>query len=428
MIKKIFYALLFLGASATMHAQKMGPELFIYPELRTFLLHPAGQAQSLAVAPLGEVGALSLQFDDVSANTQALNYTWVHCNRNWNPSPLLSTEYLEGFLEGQLHQGTLSFNTYLPYSHFSDQLPHANCMPRISGNYYLLIYEQDPNDYLVKYPVVFYENAAGIQSSIHRTADVSLTKTHQEIDALVDLSGFSVQNPFSDVQLSLVQNRNWASLRTLAPRYLRNGSYDFDYNNGENAFPGTNIFRFLDSKNIPVPTLRIPKYELQDLWRAFILPDKPRGIDPFVNQDDARGAYVPRKQGASPSTEADYIWLDFWVEDLERSGQRNLFVVGDFNQYRQAEEYQLVYDEKEQAYRGSVLVKQGYLEYHLAEWDAETQRWDLQYTEANHWNCPNDYTAILYLREWGQRYDRVIGYSPLRTDGILGLNIQISTP
>ena len=147
-----------------------------------------------------------------------------------------------------------------------------------------------------------------------------------------------------------------------------------------------------------------------------------------MNQDDARGAYVPRKQGASQSTEADYIWLDFWVEDLERSGQRNLFVVGDFNQYRQAEEYQLVYDEKEQAYRGSVLVKQGYLEYHLAEWDAETQRWDLQYTEANHWNCPNDYTAILYLREWGQRYDRVIGYSPLRTDGILGLNIQISTP
>ena len=205
-----------------MHAQKMGPELFIYPELRTFLLHPAGQAQSLAVAPLCEVGALSLQFDDVSANTQALNYTWVHCNRNWNPSPLLSTEYLEGFLEGQLHQGTLSFNTYLPYSHFSDQLPHANCMPRISGNYYLLIYEQDPNDYLVKYPVVFYENAAGIQSSIHKTADVSLTKTHQEIDALVDLSGFSVQNPFSDVQLSLVQNRNLASLRTLAPRYLRN--------------------------------------------------------------------------------------------------------------------------------------------------------------------------------------------------------------
>ena len=28
----------------------------------------------------------------------------------------------------------------------------------------------------------------------------------------------------------------------------------------------------------------------------------------------------------------------------------------------------------------------------------------------------------------GQRFDRVIGYAPLHTDGILGLNLQISTP
>ena len=406
----------------------MGPEIYIYDDLRSFQLYPDGNPQSLAVAPLGEAASLLLQFDDVTANTQALNYTWIHCNRNWAPSPLLSAEYLEGFIEGQLHQGSLSFNTYMPYSHFTDRLPQASCMPRISGNYYLLIYESDPNDYLVKYPVVFYESLTGIQSSIHRTANVELAKTHQEIDALVDLSNFSVQNPFEDVQLSLVQNRNWQSLRTLAPRYLRNGYYDFDYNNGENAFPGNNIFRFVDSKNIPVPTLRIPKYDLQDLWRAYVVQDKPRGIDPFVNQDDARGAFVPRKQGASTETEADYIWMDIWVNDIEQSGQRELYIIGDFNQYRPTQEYKLSYDEAEGAYRGSILVKQGYFEYHLAEWDATAMRWDLQFSEANHWNCPNDYSAFLYFREWGQRYDRVIGHASLHTNGILGLNIQIATP
>ncbi len=153
-------------------------------------------------------------------------------------------------------------------------------MPRISGNYYLVLYESDPAEYLVKYPVVIYENAVGIQTSIHRTAPLELVKTHQEIDALADLTAFSVQNPFDDVQWSVVQNRDWNSLRSFRPRYLRNGHYDFDYNNGENAFPGNNIFRFVDSKNIPVPTLRIPRYDLQERWHAYVVTEKPRGIDP----------------------------------------------------------------------------------------------------------------------------------------------------
>ena len=427
MIKQISFLLLFSGCFFSGYGQNAKPEISLHPDFQGFQLYPGGQPQHLAAIPLGEPNALQLSYDDLSANTLPLNYTWIHCDRNWVPSSLLASEYLEGFLEGQAAPGLLSFNTYQPYSHVSMRLPQASCMPRISGNYYLVLYESDPAEYLAKYPVVIYENAVGIQTSIHRTAPLELVKTHQEIDALADLTAFSVQNPFDDVQWSVIQNRDWNSLRSFRPRYLRNGYYDFDYNNGENAFPGNNIFRFVDSKNIPVPTLRIPRYDLQERWHAYVVTEKPRGIDPFVNQDDARGAFVPRKQNATAETEADYVVLDLAVEDLEKSGHRVIYVVGDFNQYQPRDEHQLLYSPTDGTYSGQILVKQGYLEYHLAEWDPETASWDYLFTEGNHWNCPNEYTSFLYLRQWGQRYDRVIGYSQAFTNGMLGLNVQIST-
>lgn len=428
MIQKISFLLLFFGCFFNGYGQKHTADIDLHPDFQAFRLHPVGQPQQIATTALNEKQSLQLSFDDLSANTLPLNYTWVHCDRNWNPSPLLASEYLEGFLEGQVSPGLLSFNTYQSYSHISMRLPEASCMPRISGNYYLVIYEAEPEEYLIKYPVVVYENAAGIQTSIHRAAHVELDKSHQEIDALVDLTNFSVQNPFEDVQWSVIQNRDWMTLRSFKPRFLRNGLYDFDYNNGENAFPGNNVFRFIDSKNIPVPTLRVPRYDLQDLWHAYVVTEKPRGHEPFVNQDDARGAFVPRKQNANADTEADYIVVDLALKDNEKSGNRSIYVVGDFNQYQRRDEYQLMYSPSDGIYFGQFIVKQGYLEYHLAEWDSEQEIWDYSFTEGNHWNCPNEYTSFLYLRQWGQRYDRVIGYSHSITNGILGLNVPISNP
>ena len=142
--------------------------------------------------------------------------------------------------------------------------------------------------------------------------------THQEIDVTADLTNISVQNPFNDIQLSIIQNRNWTSLRSLSPRFLRNGIIDFNYNNGENSFAGGNIFRFADSKNIPIPSLRIRKFELKELWVANVMEEKPRGINPFLFQDDSRGGYVIRKQNSNqPETEADYILLDVFLKDIE---------------------------------------------------------------------------------------------------------------
>ena len=417
-----------LSISSSAFCQSFGPKIIIIEDFQSVEIYPVGDPQSLAIIPLKEKERLHISFDDFSANTQALNYTWVHCNRNWETSGLISSEYLDGFLESQLPLAELCFNTYQPYSHIKSNLPEANCMPRISGNYYLVIFEEDPEDFLLQYPVVIVEQLAEIQSSIHRAMKMEQRETHQEIDILADLTNLSVQNPFEDIQLSIVQNRNWKSIKSMAPRFLRNGYYDFNYNNGENTFNGGNVFRFADSKNIPVPTLRIRGFELKELWTATVRNEKPRGIDPFLFQEDARGGFSIRKQNSSnPEIEADYVVLDIFLEDIENSGHREIYVIGDFNQYRSIDDCKLHYDSKEKAYRGLIRVKQGYLEYRLAEKNQNkngTLTWDLSWTEGNHWECPNNYTSIIYMREWGKRYDRVIACKKKFTNGSIGLSLN----
>ena len=50
--------------------------------------------------------------------------------------------------------------------------------------------------------------------------------------------------------------------------------------------------------------------------------------------------------------------------------------------------------------------------------------WDLSWTEGNHWQCPNYYDAIIYMKEWGKRYDRAIANKKIYTNGNLGLSLD----
>ncbi|MGA0109297.1 MAG: type IX secretion system plug protein domain-containing protein, partial [Schleiferiaceae bacterium] len=80
--------------------------------------HPVDRVDAPPVVGLGQASALQLRFDDFSQSVLPLRYVWVHCDRNWQPSSIIASEYLSGFWEGQIAEGRLSFNTYQGYSHY----------------------------------------------------------------------------------------------------------------------------------------------------------------------------------------------------------------------------------------------------------------------------------------------------------------------
>ena len=52
---------------------------------------------NLPIIRLNSPSAMTLKFDDLEAGDQLYTYRIIHCDKNWNPSPLDDFEYIDGF-------------------------------------------------------------------------------------------------------------------------------------------------------------------------------------------------------------------------------------------------------------------------------------------------------------------------------------------
>jgi len=380
----------------------------------TVLAHPAGRPSELPVVRWNTPGALKFSFDDLYQRSQVLQYTLVLCSHDWIPSDLLSGDYLAGYLQEPLPSGQIAFNTYVPYTHFEAYLPTSTLRPTRSGNYLLVVFEDDPSTPLLTQRVVFYEELASVAVDVHRALTPETQKTHQEVDFTVGVNQYPVPQPFQDVRAVVYQNLDFSEQpRSFSPRFVRNDLLDFNFDNGENQFSGVHEFREWDTKNTQVPSLFVRRFDLVDgVWNAYVAAEPLRGLERYLFKQDADGVALPRKQNANANVEADYLWVDLALDDLEKTGQRRIFAVGAFNGFRPRPEDEMKYDPTTQQDRGRVLSKQGYFNYWYVE--KTEDGWDYSVTEGNHWETQNTYTVLIYHREWVRRYDRVIGQAVVR--------------
>jgi len=91
-----------------------------------------------------------------------------------------------------------------------------------------------------------------------------------------------------------------------------------------------------------------------------------------------------------------------------------LYVVGAFNNWQLAPEYQL-HKTESNYWEVSVLLKQGYYNYQYAVYDSSTGTTSLSEINGSFWQTENLYQALFYYRPWGVRYDVLMGYSEVNT-------------
>jgi len=378
----------------------------------TALLHRDGFDLTYPFIELKSTEKLRLSFDDFSDNTSNYYYTIIHCDANWQPSPLSPMDYIDGFVDDQITDYNFSFNTLQPFVHYSLTIPNENFRIKLSGNYILLVFEDGLKDFPVltkKFMVV--DSRTEIKANIKRATIINLMRSHQEID-IVLRNTFRVRDPFQDIQLVILQNGRWDNAITnLKPIFVRDDELIYDYEE-ENTFPGGSEFRYFDLKSIRYQSERIQAIEfIRPLYHVYLVPDEFSTFKVYLQWQDLNGKFLIKNSDANDSrVEADYVNVHFSLERNQPVSNGNIYVFGLLSDWQFSRKNMMKFNAEAKKYELTMLLKQGYYDYQYVYLEDKSTIADAGFIEGNHWQTENDYIVLTYYREFGSRYDQLTGF------------------
>ena len=85
------------------------------PRIRTLQVKMNGQWDAPPVMLLSKGQYVEISFDDLQAQYERYTYTITHCNADWTPSDLLTSEYMTGFAEQRIEDYEPAMSTELKY-------------------------------------------------------------------------------------------------------------------------------------------------------------------------------------------------------------------------------------------------------------------------------------------------------------------------
>ena len=170
-------------------------------QIRTVQCYPVGSPFAEPVIELGSGQQLFFSFDDLSSETNSYTYKIVHCDPDWNNSNLSSFTYLTGFFSNPLDNYEYSFNTVVPYTRFTLNLPNEEVGIKLSGNYLLQVYnDQNPDSAVVSQRFAVVENKVGIAASVVNSTNPTFLYTSRQLNFTVNYTGLQIYNTVRDTR------------------------------------------------------------------------------------------------------------------------------------------------------------------------------------------------------------------------------------
>lgn len=364
----------------------------------------------LPVLNLGSTESLKLSFDMLDPQNEFLNYSIIHCNRNWMPSDLQPMDYVNGNTMGEITDYKFSTNTYQTYTHYSLNFPTEEMTLTKSGNYILKVFRNfDEEDILLTRRFMVVDIQTKISSTIKSATVPEFRFSHQEVDFSVNYLGFDIPNPFLDVNVTILQNNSWNNAITnLKPQFVNNNELSFNYEN-ENLFPGTNEFRFFDIRSLRFFSNNVIKKYIDSVQNVVLRPEESKAYLNYVRWIDYNGKRdIFNSDGMNLVEDGDYalVHFNFKSNNLEDLGE--IFVYGELTDWQLKDEFKMTYSPELNIYTCPVLLKQSYYNYHFIL-RGKDGKIDYSFTEGNHQETENDYTILVYHKNVFYGYDEIIG-------------------
>jgi len=383
------------------------------PAIKSVQLFPDGAENAFPVIELFSDDQLLLAFDDLRGDVRNYYFGIEHCDASWKPSRLSPLEYAEGFNEDRITTYSSSVNTLQPYTHYELLFPTGQVKPKLAGNYLLKVYEDADKSRLIL-TRRFYVLAPLMSVSAERlpSTDVSKRHTNQKLNVTVHTGGLTVNNPYQDIKLLVMQNQRpdiqqWVT----TPQYV-NGS-ELKYNDNRTLdFGGGNEFRFVDLRSLRLASERMANIQVDSTVRVALLPDENYQQATYASTFDENGNFFIRNiDKENADTESDYIAVTFTLAD-DAVTDGTVYVVGAFNGYQRNESNRLVYHPDQKKWQATLLLKQGLYDYEYVH-ESTHGNTDPAFSSGNHFETKNTYQVLVYHRRQGTTWDELVGFSVL---------------
>ena len=384
--------------------------------IKSVIIHRLGFELSDPVIQLNSDEKLFLSFDDLDDQVKSYTYKIQHCNSNWEPSELIYSEYIDGFITDQINEYNFSLNTTTSYIHYELTFPTDYLRITKSGNYIISVFGNDSEaipSFSRKFNVV--DPKIKIEASIKPPLSVKFKKDKQEIGFKIFLNSLYVPNPESSLKIVIQQNHQTNNQITdLKP--VRNLGDVLDYNfNNKSVFYGGNEFRPLNIKSLKYKSERIKAIDfLRDGYHVLLYEDQARGQSNYIHEYDINGQKLIKTEDEENSaTEANYCWIHFKLQAKSHLLDKIIYLTGKLTEGLSDGDTQMIYNADKNIFEGQLFLKQGYYDYQYFVKGQEESSHNITLTEGSFYETQNEYSIFVYYWEPGTVYDQLIGFETI---------------
>lgn len=379
------------------------------PQIKTLQVKIDGQWGQEPVTLLKGGHKVEISFDDLQASYQRFRYSITHCNADWQPSELITSEYMTGFNDTTIDDYEPAIGTEMNYCHYNLTLPNEENSLLVSGNYIVTVYSDESDSAVAQACFSLLEPHVGVEINVTSNTDIDTYQKHQQVNFSVNYSGYHINDPIGEMRYIVTQNRRWDNhASNLRPSSMQMNKLNFEHNHSL-IFHAGNEYRRFEMLDAYVPTMNVETMEYDDTYyHAHIYADKQRTH--YLYDEDQDGRFLIRNgDDIDPDTSSDYFITHFAL-NMQQVAGGNVYLFGDMTGNRIDPAYQMLYNPIDHQYELAIPLKQGSYNYMYMFNDGNSPKAQTEQCEGNFHITENEYSVYVYHRSFGSRYDKLIGY------------------
>ena len=356
---------------------------------------------------------LILEFDWLGEEVRIFEYSIHHCRGDWSAlSPLSLSEYSSGFAYEEIEGYSFSFNTKVPYVHYSVEWTDQTVPWTKSGNYVLAVWDVTTGERKLCFTRRFFVVEPLVEVEAYKVLPRGRVPHHayQAFELSIDLEEIELFSPLRYVYINVYQNMRWdmgiEGLRPLTER----GTLLVYEGQRQIVFPGLKEYRRLDMRSMKWRSNELVRIAATDTGYVLVLRrQQPRYYQQSRGLPDRNGSFFfdnfdYRHEGFLRLEYAEvYFNLSAW-----RESDYDVYVTGGYWGWSLLPEMKMQYDEGRNAYFLRTRLKQGYYDYGFVAVDRRTGARDVMRIDGSTDKTENAYFIFVYYSDPTQNYDRII--------------------